>query len=130
MGRNCNQKYELDKNCVFFQLVPEASVVSGSEDSTPSPISGTFQYDADYNDVDDGNDDDDDHNDNNNDDEDDDYDDNDNDDDYDDNDNDDDYDDNNSDDDDDYCSGHSNLSAPLGSPAPANPPQRSQISQI
>jgi len=41
------------------KLVPEASVVSGSEDSTPSPISG-----------------------------------------------------------------HSNLSAPLGSPAPANPPQR------
>ena len=126
LGRNCNQKCEIDKNCVFFQLVPEASVVSGSEDSTPSPISGTFQYGADYNDVDDGNDDDADHNDNNNDDEDDDYDDNDNDDDYGDN----DYDDNNSDDDDDYCSGHSNLSAPLGSPAPANPPQRSQISQI
>ena len=52
LGRNCNQKCEIDKNCVFFQLVPEASVVSGSEDSTPSPISGTFQYDADYNDVD------------------------------------------------------------------------------
>ena len=33
------------------QLVPEASVVSGSGDSTPSPISGGFTYAVD--DVDD-----------------------------------------------------------------------------
>ena len=85
----------------MFQLVPEASVVSGSEDSTPSPISGYFQCDSYHDDVADDDigvvDDDD---------------------------------DDDKDDDDDNRSGHSNLSAPLGSPAPANPPQRSQISDL
>ena len=104
----------------MFQLVPEASVVSGSEDSTPSPISGYFQCDGYHDDVADDNigvvDDDDDDDDNVG------------------GDDDDmgecDGDDDDKDDDDDNCSGHSNLSAPLGSPAPANPPQRSQISDL
>ena len=39
----------------MFQLVPEASVVSGSEDSTPSPISGYFQCDGYHDDVADDN---------------------------------------------------------------------------
>ena len=40
--RKDHKRNETDSSCLFFQLVPEASVVSGSEDSTPSPISGTF----------------------------------------------------------------------------------------
>ena len=36
-----------NNNPKIFQLVPEASVVSGSEDSTPSPISGDNNVDGD-----------------------------------------------------------------------------------
>ena len=41
------KKIEMENNPKIFQLVPEASVVSGSEDSTPSPISGDNNDDDD-----------------------------------------------------------------------------------
>ena len=45
-----------NNNPKIFQLVPEASVVSGSEDSTPSPISGDGDNDDDDDDDDDNDD--------------------------------------------------------------------------
>ena len=45
-----------NNNPNIFQLVPEASVVSGSEDSTPSPISGDDDNNVNEDDDDDNDD--------------------------------------------------------------------------